>query len=579
MHKGIFICSLLLLSIYTRAQDYTLAIVQSNITSYEQVRDSFDVELILKTKIEQLHVDGFLAAQVDTILYGSDTIKALVDRGVEYKHLHISKHNLSSDYLPENQELTIRLSTFERLQEQLITTHENTGYPFAKLVLEDNYASGDTLHTQLFFDPYIKFEYDTLVYNGKSTISKKYLAKYLGVEPGDIYNEQVVKTIDKKLRNLPLVKLKGPSRLVFFQGTVRVVLQIDDVITDRLDGVVGLAPNSSNSAENQLLITGELNIELNNLFKSGKQLELHWRNYLQNSQKLDLGFTYPYLFNTKLGISTEFNLNKFDTLFVNLMSKLSVRYQQQGNNYFQIYYQNINSNLLNADTTSIRSSRAIPSNNPYRIDNYGVAAFQQDLDYLPNPRKGYRLFADVAIGQKQIIQNSDIRKVKFSNAETGEFISVYDTAQLRSTRLEFKLSTSYFIPIKERGTIRQKLKFDGLFANQIFFNELYNFGGYSTLRGFDENELFASKALSYLIEYRYLIGQNSNVGLFVNTAVVENKLESADLVYDIPYGFGASANIQVGKGILNLAYALGSQQGNALQLSAAKFHFGVINYF
>jgi len=85
--------------------------------------------------------------------------------------------------------------------------------------------------------------------------------------------------------------------------------------------------------------------------------------------------------------------------------------------------------------------------------------------------------------------------------------------------------------------------------------------------------------LTYTAEYRYLIGENSYVGLFANTALLENKLESDVLIFDIPYGFGVSANIQVGKGILNLAYALGSRQGNTLQLSAAKFHFGVVNYF
>ena len=120
---------------------------------------------------------------------------------------------------------------------------------------------------------------------------------------------------------------------------------------------------------------------------------------------------------------------------------------------------------------------------------------------------------------------------------------------------------------------------NALFAKQIFFNELNNFGGYSTLRGFDENELFASKALSYTLEYRYFIGENSNVGLFANAAAIENNIQSDKFIFDIPYGFGAIANIQVGKGILNLAYALGSQQGNPLQLSKAKFHFGVVNYF
>ncbi|MDC1395418.1 BamA/TamA family outer membrane protein, partial [Bacteroidia bacterium] len=202
-----------------------------------------------------------------------------------------------------------------------------------------------------------------------------------------------------------------------------------------------------------------------------------------------------------------------------------------------------------------------------------------DFDYLPNPRKGYMILADVAIGQKTILKNELIKKVKFLNSETNQLISLYDTMDTRSIRLDFTLNASFFIPIKKRGTVHQKLQFNGLFSDQIFFNELYNFGGFSSLRGFDENELFASKSLNYTIEYKYLIGQNSNVGLFFNTAAIENTLQSSDLIYDIPYGFGAIANIQVGKGILNMAYALGSQQGNPLQLSSAKFHFGVVNYF
>ncbi len=566
-------------SFYTRAQQVVLATIHTTDTSYLTVSDSFEVTRITQEKISLLRKKGHLASGIDTVFHSNDTLWQVMHVGPAYTTLHINSHNIGTEYLPQKNHLVMNISSFERLQKQLLTLHENTGYPFAQLFLKDNYTQGDTLFSTLFFDPYIKFEYDTIAYNGRTTLSKKYLAKYLDIQPGQVYNEIAIKTMDKKLRNLPLVRVTGSSRVVFVRDKAQVILQIEDVITDRIDGVIGLAPNSENGAENQLLITGEVNIELNNLFQSGKQLELHWRNYLQNSQKLDASFTYPYLFNTKVGISSEFNLNKFDTLFVNLKGKFSLRYQQQGNNYLEVYYQNISSNLLNADTSRIRTTKSIPTNNPYRIDNYGLAVFQQDLDYMPNPRKGYKLLADVAIGQKQILPNADIRQVTFANAENGTLINVYDTARLRSTRLDIKISSTYYIPIKERSTLRQVISFHGLFSENLFFNELYNFGGYATLRGFDENELFASKALTYLIEYRYLIGENSNVGLFANTALIENTLESDRLVNDIPYGFGASANIQVGKGILNLAYALGSQQGNPLQLSAAKFHFGIINYF
>ena len=579
VHKVIAIWGLLTISFLSYGQERILHIYDGSKSDFIAVSDSIEVDLLLTAELSARRAQGFLGAIIDSTEYTADTLYARIDLGQKYNYLNITSHNLTGDLLPNTNNIALKLGGFTRLQKQIISDYENSGYPFIKVHLLEPEIKNDTLYARLKVDPYIKFTYDSLVYVGNAQVSKKYLSKYLQIEEGKLYSEETIKNIDKNLRNLPLVRLNGSTQIVFFRGKVRVILQIDDAVTDRVDGVVGLAPNSNNRSNNDLLITGEVNIELNNLFKSGKQLEVHWRNYLQNSQKLDLALTYPYLFNTKIGVNGEFNLNKFDTTFVTLKSKLSLRYQQAGNNYVQFYYQNINSNLLSTDTSAVRSLERIPSNNPYSIDNYGLALYTRNLDYLQNPRKGYTILADIAIGQKTIERNTLINRVKFNDESTGQLISLYDTMNLKSVRLDISVSTSFFIPIKKRGTIHQKISFDGLFANQIFFNELYNFGGFSTLRGFDENEIFASKALSYTIEYRYLIGENSNVGLFINTAAVENTLQSSDLVYDVPYGFGVLANIQVGKGILNLAYALGSQQGNAIQLNAAKFHFGVVNYF
>jgi hemolysin activation/secretion protein len=568
----------MLIGVFANAQNHTLNLYTNGILTELNTSDSLSAQDLLQDKITEYRSEGYFAASVDSNSSINDTTIAYLTKGKQYSSIQIRKHNLSEGYLGETN-TTLSLKAFDRLQKTILGTYEKSGYPFAKIVLIKPFVKGDTLSSELKFYPYVKFVYDTIVHIGNSKISKAYISKYLGTEEGKLYNEIDIKDIDKKLRNLPLVKLKGSSQIVFYQGKVQIILNVDDIVTDRVDGVVGLAPNSSNSDDNSLLITGEVNIELNNLFKSGKQLEMHWRNYLKNSQKLDLGFTYPYLFNTKLGINGEFNLNKYDSIFVNIKSKLSFRYQQKGNNYFQFYYQNINSNLITTDTNAVRIQKRIPSNNPYKIDNYGLALFQRDYDYLPNPRKGYSVLADFAVGQKTILRNTEISSVKFLNTDNNTLISLYDTMDVKSIRLDFSLRASLYIPIKKSSTIHQRVNFQALFANQIFFNELYNFGGFSTLRGFDENEIFASKALTYTLEYRYLIGENSNVGLFANAALIENKIESTSLIYDVPYGFGAVANIQVGSGILNLAYALGSQQGNPIQLNTAKFHFGVVNYF
>lgn len=568
----------MIVGFWAQAQSYNLHISQGEKSTYYTVSDSLSAIQVLQEHVNLLREDGYLAASADSLVAHQDTLHATITQGMVYEFIHIHRHNIAAGYLPQST-VTLQRTAFLKLQNKLLTAYEQNGYPFAILYIYKPTVKNDTLNCDILFDPYIKFTYDTLAYTGNCTMSKSYISKYLGMENGTLYNEIEVKEVDKKLRNLPLIRLNGPTRIVFYEGQARLILNISDVVTDRVDGVVGLAPNSSNGAENQLLITGEVNIELNNLFKSGKQVELHWRNYLQNSQKLDMSFTYPYLFNTKLGINGEFSLNKFDTVFVNLKSKISFRYQQKGNNYLQFYYQNISSNLLSVDTVAVRNSKRIPTNNPFKIDNYGLAVFQRDFDYLPNPRKGYAIYADVAVGQKTLLRNTQVSQIKYINTDNGQLISIYDTLNARSLRLDFKIHTSLYIPIKKRSTVLQKLQFDALFAKQILFNELYNIGGFSTLRGFDENELFASKLLSYTLEYRYLIGENSNVGLFINAAALENVTDSDALIKDIPYGFGALANIQVGKGILNLAYALGSQQGNSVKLNTAKFHFGVINYF
>lgn len=521
---------------------------------------------------------GYLEAGVDSQFTRSDTLYTLIHTGKQYTSLYLEDHNLPQTFLDSSaKELSIKQlgSTIERL----IAYYERNGHPFASVVISNSrYVDGE-LHADLFFDRGIEVRYDSIELVGSSELSSKYLAKYLSIPQGGLYDESQIKRVDKLLRNLPLVKVKRNARVYFYQGLARLVLTLDKQNTDRFDGVVGLAPNSNNASSNNLLITGEVNLELNNLFKSAKQFELHWKNYLERSQLLDVGLTWPYLFNTKLGINSTFYLNKFDTLFINIRSRIGFRYQQQGNNFIQFYYEYNGSNLITVDTNQVRSSGKLPSNNPYRIDNYGLTLNQLEFDYRPNPRSGYFINADASVGLKQLLRNSLVDAVSFDHPDIPNPISIYDTAQLRNTRAKFEFEGIFFIPLFKRAALMNRLSFGGVFANSINFNEFYSFGGFSDLNGFDENEIFASKYLLHRIEYRYLFSQNGNIGLFFNTAFYENRIEEDKLIRDIPYGFGISANLEVGGGVLSMAYALGSRLDNPVVFNSAKIHFGLINYF
>lgn len=579
MHKFIAISSLFIIPFFCQAQIITLGIKSEKGSSYAQLTDRSSVAIKLQEKINECRYEGFLGASIDSTKTSNDSVIAYLTYGSPYTHIEINSPNLPDKYLNSKKKYVLDLPTFSKLQRKVVQDYENSGFPFISIALTNPQIKKDTLVAKLIVDPYIQFVYDTIVIRGNASVSKKYLSKYLEIEEGALYNEKNVRDIDIKLENLTLVKLKSKSQVVFFRGRAQIILDIEDTVIDRFDGIIGLAPNSDNSNENALLITGEVNVELNNLFKSGKQLQIQWKNYLKNSQKLDLSTTIPYLLNSKFGINGEFQLNKFDTLFLNLNSQISFRYQGNGNNYVQFYYQNIQSTLLSIDTNSIRLQEKIPSNNPYSIDNYGISFYRKKVDNLNNPRKGFALSSNFGIGQKTIQKNRAINDLKFIDSQTGKSRSLYDTIDLKYLRLNTSIDLTSFIPIKKKSTIHQNLSFRGIFSEQIFFNEYYNFGGFSTLKGFDENEFFASKSLIYTLEYRYLIGQNSYIGLFLNASAYEDKIKSQSMIYDTPIGFGISSNLEIGQGVLNLSYALGSQKDNGFQLNTAKIHFGIINYF
>ena len=579
MHKFIAISSLFIIPFFCQAQIITLGIKSEKGSSYAQLTDRSSVAIKLQEKINEWRYEGFLGASIDSTKTSNDSVIAYLTYGSPYTHIEINSPNLPDKYLNSKKKYVLDLPTFSKLQRKVVQDYENSGFPFISIALTNPQIKKDTLVAKMIVDPYIQFVYDTIVIRGNASVSKKYLSKYLEIEEGALYNEKNVRDIDIKLENLPLVKLKSKSQVVFFRGRAQIILDIEDTVIDRFDGIIGLAPNSDNSNENALLITGEVNVELNNLFKSGKQLQIQWKNYLKNSQKLDLSTTIPYLLNTKFGINGEFQLNKFDTLFLNLNSQISFRYQGNGNNYVQFYYQNIQSTLLSVDTNSIRLQEKIPSNNPYSIDNYGISFYRKKVDNLNNPRKGFALSSNFGIGQKTIQKNRAINDLKFIDSQTGKSRSLYDTIDLKYLRLNTSIDLTSFIPIKKKSTIHQNLSFRGIFSEQIFFNEYYNFGGFSTLKGFDKNEFFASKSLIYTLEYRYLIGQNSYIGLFLNASAYEDKIKSQSMIYDTPIGFGISSNLEIGQGVLNLSYALGSQKDNGFQLNTAKIHFGIINYF
>jgi hemolysin activation/secretion protein len=177
---------------------------------------------------------------------------------------------------------------------------------------------------------------------------------------------------------------------------------------------------------------------------------------------------------------------------------------------------------------------------------------------LPNPSRGFETEFDVLVGRRTS------RKI---DADSSQVTTTYG----------IRINLNWFIPLSKRHVIRLANRTRAYYAPEVFVNELFRFGGLTTQRGFDEEELFASTLTTFSVEYRFLVDRNSHAFLFYDQSIYEN---NSDGYYkDAPFGVGAGFSFGTNIGVFSISYAVGQQFDNPILFRNGKVHFGYVSYF
>lgn len=548
--------------------------------------DTITLTQELNAVLLQCNQLSFLNASYGPLLEVNDTLVASLVLGNSYKWVRLRKGNVTADILgsagfreEQFRGKAVNPDQFSRRVEKMLLFLENNGYPFASIRLDSIEADsgGISAAINLQLNEWIMF--DTIELIGDANIKKSYLYRYLGIRPGNQYNEQVMQQINSRISQVPFLKTSRSSSIYFYGNKAMPILYLDNRKASSVDGVIGFAPNNAQagSTATKLLITGEANLKLQNLFGSGKSFDLNYRSFLGNSQDLKIKFMYPYILGTNLAFDYGLDLLKQDTTFLDVKNEFGLQYRFIGTDYFKVFYSIETTSLITVDTNRIKSSRKLPDASDIRNNTYGIGLKVTRLDYFLNPRKGFAVELNAGIGMKSIIKNPTIDAIKFTDENSRKY-SLYDTIPLRYIQYRFQGTAEYFIPLFTRAALRLQANGGHIVAENLFVNELFRIGGIRTLKGFDEQAIFASTYLIANTELRYLLQQNSNVILFWNGAYYRNSVRNP-VLSDRPYGFGAGFNFETGAGIFSIFYAVGKEFNNPIDFNKAKVHFGFVNYF
>ena len=559
----------------TEAQQITLSVHfndtilrPSKIISYNKTIDLITLKNELNKVVNQLNELAYLTARMDSIIVDSTHYGAYINLGSSYQWAKLTNKNIDEEVLSKLgfRDKLYNNRPFNKRQirsfyEKIITHYENNGYPFATVWLDSVRIDGHQLTAQLHLRKNQLYKIDSVIIRGNSTISDQYIKNYIKISDGDLYNEELIRGVKTRIKELPFVTEFQPWKMIFVNEQSKLILSLNKKKASRFNGILGILPDD---VTGKLRLTGDVKLNLLNSFKKGEQIDFNWRAIQENTQDLKLNVVYPFLLSSPFGLDYNFKLYKRDTTFIDVENKIGVRYILKGNNYFKMFFHNISSRLLSQ--SGLSNLTVLPSYADVSTKLYGITIYHTKLDYILNPRKGHSVSITGSLGNKRIKKNPQIDD------------QLYENLKLKTTLYNTDIVLAYYFPLRKRSVIKLGSQNGYTFNENLFDNELLRIGGIHTLRGFDEESIFASLYSIATIEYRFILEQNSYLYLFFDGAYYESD-KFDDFIADRPYGFGTGMSFETRAGIFSISYAVGKQFDNPIFFRSGKIHFGFINYF
>lgn len=540
----------------------------SKLIKYSPSFERINLKLELSNILNQLYSESYLTATTDSIIIDSSYYKAYLHLGKKYNWTSLKNKNISEEILskigfrdklynnrPFNQR---QLSIFFN---KIISFYEENGYPFASIQLDSLDINENKISAQLNLTKGTFYKVDSVLIKGDAGISSQYIQNYIRIKEGDIYNEVFIKKISTRIKELPFVTETDPFKILFTESKTKIYLNLKKRKASRFNGVLGILPNDNTG---KIRLTGDVKLNLLNSFHKGEQIDFNWRSLQQNTQDLKLFINYPFVLNSPFGVDYNFKLYKKDTFFIDVENKIGMRYILKGNNYFKLFYSTKSSNLLSQ--TGLANLSVLPPYADISSNLYGIGLYNSKLDYRLNPRKGYTISINGSLGNKTIRKNPKIND------------QLYAEINLNTILYNSEFNFDFYIPIKKRSVIKLGSQNSLIFNESLFENELLRIGGLKTLRGFDEESIFASFYSIETFEYRFILEQNSYLYLFFDGAYYENNSIN-NYISDFPFSFGSGISFETKAGIFSVSYAVGRQFNNPILFRSAKIHFGFVNYF
>lgn len=521
-----------------------------NSLEYQRFHGS-DADVLKEVDTVQLRLQqlGYFDNRIDSIQRRDSLYTAFFFLGnstrkirIKYDPTIISKARIAAIMNKPNDDfIDLDVQQVPQFLNRLVRSYESEGKSFSRVQLLDlEIRKTEGLVAKLHVEVSKERTIDKIVLSGYESFPKSFLKHYLNLDTSTPFTTQKITELSNGLLTLPFVSEQKPAEVLFTKDSTYLYLYLKKEKANRFDGLVGF---TSDDLDNRLLFNGYLDLELNNIFNGGEQIRLNWRSNGNDRQVFNLNFEFPFIFNSALSPSFNLDIYKQDSTFLNTALQLRVEYLITNRNKIAAFLNSKSSdNLLdqpqidiqdlNATFYGVGYAYAIPNNNPLF------------------PYK-FRISSQAAFGRR-----------------TAE--------QTQTDQSELKAQANYLWSFNKRNHLFIQNETALLNSESFFTNELYRIGGVNSIRGFNEESIFASMYSVVNLEYRYTPNNTSYLYTISDAAFVRNGRDDLDQnIFSLGLGYAFRTNF----GLLNLSYAIGKFDRQNFDFNNSRFHLKIVSNF
>lgn len=412
----------------------------------------------------------------------------------------------------DSSHIYIRPNKLKEILERFVELDAKNGRPLSNYSISNFEVLQDTAQAKLSIHNTSSRHLSEILIKGYEKFPRSFLKYSANLKEDQLFNEEVLNRSLSKLSQIPFITTTKEPEILFKNDSTSIYLYIEKKNANQFEGFLGFASKEDNTG---LRLNGNLNLKLTNTLNFGENIDIHFQGNGDNQQQLETSIRMPYILKSAISFTPSLRLFRQDSSFSISETNLKFDYTKSPNL------------LLNTSVNFISSNQLQTEETPINIANFKKTAISTGLEYknnsyslTPNPSNYLNLSIGFA-SRKTADPKSKVNQFLI-DSENSYTINLFDKHSIY-----LKNSTSYISP------------------KSLLLNELSQFGGMQTIRGYKENSIYASFFSTLQSEYQYKPVNSIIINTVFDVAYYENPVsENSNLIYGI--GIGGSAFTKAG---------------------------------